>query len=247
MSPFGQVFLGGAAGESDWRQRIAIPRLRAANITWFDPQVPPDEWTSAHEDRDMRAKEAAVVLLFVLNAQTRGVATIAEIAHSLGAGRKLAIALEEIPEGASVQGESIGVREAADLNRGRLFVRSMAAAHGVPVFDNVAGAVDHAIRLLAPCPLTERGLQTLLDAVEFGPCRFVAAAHGEAFLLRIHATIPDVHTGRPTCFTGREWHIPAAATEAEVLRIAWMAALAWQEHETREQFRYRGHPLFPPH
>src|SRR4051794_3147379 len=91
----GQVFLGGTCGRSTWRQRIAIPALEAAGVTWFDPQLGHGEWTPAREETEMRAKDAADVLLFVVNAETRGVASIGEVAWLLGCQRPLALAVTD--------------------------------------------------------------------------------------------------------------------------------------------------------
>jgi hypothetical protein len=141
------VFLGGACGETTWRKDVAIPLLQAAGVSYHDPQLGVGEWTAACEAEEMRAKDAADVLLFVINGQTRGVAAVAEVSYYLAAGRALALAVTDVPEGARVGGQVLGAAECADLNRGRIFVRTMAAQHGVPVFADVESATLYAIQL----------------------------------------------------------------------------------------------------
>lgn len=46
---------------------------------------------------------------------------------------------------------------------------------------------------------------------------------------------------------GRWWSIPFDADETYIKRIAFAAVLAAQEHETREQFTYKGETIFNPH
>lgn len=244
-----QVFLGGASGETKWRREIAIPALDAAGVTWYDPQLALGAWTSEREAEEMVAKDAADVLLFVINEETRGVATVAEVAYYLAAGRHLALAINDLTEQAYLYGQPVSSHERDDLNRGRIFLRTMAAAHNVPVFQDVHSAVNHAIALAkkASAPLTTADIRQILSEVEFGPCRYEVEPIEDGHLLRITATEPDARTGHPRNFNGRKWHLESDATRGAVVRTALKAALTWQEHETRERFTYRGKRIFGPH
>src|ERR1700712_4321123 len=101
------IFLGGACGETTWRKEIAIPALDAAGIGYFNPQLAFGAWTEAQEELDMRSKAAADVLLFVINDQTRGIATIGEVAYCIGSGRPIALALIDIPERGQINGQVV--------------------------------------------------------------------------------------------------------------------------------------------
>lgn len=46
---------------------------------------------------------------------------------------------------------------------------------------------------------------------------------------------------------GRKWYVSKHSTESEVVMTALMAAIAFAEHEVREQFRYKGKNIFHPH
>lgn len=236
MSTPAQIFLGGAAGLTTWRDEIAIPALTAAGVSYFNPQLPIHAWTADREAVEMAAKDAATVLLFVVSDETRGVATVAEIAYYMGLGRSLALAIVDLPAGASLYGQPRPMEEIDDLNRGRLFVRTMARRHNVPVFPTVAEAVRHAIALACPRQ-TLVSLRQILADVNFPGLSFSVTPAGEHFLLQI----------RTREFEGRQWHIDAAATRADVVRTALKATLTWQEHETREFFTYRGRRVHGPH
>ena len=236
-----QVFLGGACGRTTWRREIAIPALQAAGVTYYDPQLGVGEWSPACEAIEMRAKQDADVLLFVINHETRGVASIGEVAYSLGCGRKLALVVSDVcgypPE------------ETDDLNRGRIFLRTMARHHRVPVFSDILSAVRHAIHLVraGQAPLDAARLRAILSAVRFKDAEYLLEEIEAGFLLQIRCREPDARTGECREFHGRKWHIANTATESDVVRTAFKAAITWQEHEGREAFTYCGIPLFGPH
>jgi hypothetical protein len=46
---------------------------------------------------------------------------------------------------------------------------------------------------------------------------------------------------------GRKWRLSEHMTKSEVIQTALMAVLAWEEHEAREAFRYKGRAVFSPH
>jgi hypothetical protein len=244
-----QVFLGGASGRTTWRQRIAIPALEAAGVGYYDPQLGIGEWTTAREDFEMQAKAAAEVLLFVINQETRGVASVAEVGYFIGSGRRLALAVSDIGADDTIDGEVLSPAGRDDLNRGRIFVRSMAAQHGVPVFRDVESAVRHAIQLVRA---TEAGLSvgrlraTLAD-IRFRGGGFLCEEIEGGFLIQLRCDEVDPETGARQTWHGRKWHIPATATESDVVRTAFKAAVTWQEHEAREAFTYRGSSVFGAH
>lgn len=47
--------------------------------------------------------------------------------------------------------------------------------------------------------------------------------------------------------TGRKWLMSKHMTKSEVVATAFKAALTAEEHECREEFRYRGKKIFGPH
>jgi len=238
-----QVFLGGACGTTTWRRDIARPMLDEAGVTYFDPQLGPGEWTEAREPIEMQAKDEAEVLLFVITGETRGVATVAEIAYYMALNRKLALVVNDVSE-------STSAAERDDLNRGRIFVRTMARRHNVPVFATVAEAVQHAIaRVRAACaePMNRNRLDTILRDIEFRNGHFLLRETEDGFLIQLCCKEEDVHSAQPQEFLGRHWFIGTQASPGEVVRTALKAVLTWQEHEAREHFKYRGVQVFTPH
>lgn len=57
----------------------------------------------------------------------------------------------------------------------------------------------------------------------------------------------DSKTGKMGKQHGRKWLLSIRMTDSEVVQTAFMAVMAVMEHETREDFKYKGHPIFCPH
>ena len=75
------VFLGGACGKTSWRKDIAIPAFDAAGISYYNPQV--DEWHPGLMAAENHAKDTARTLMFVVDSETRGVASMIETAEHI--------------------------------------------------------------------------------------------------------------------------------------------------------------------
>ena len=244
-----QVFLGGACGGTTWRRDIAIPALEAAGITYFNPQLGVGEWTPECEAAEMKAKDEADVLLFVINGETRGVASVAEAAYLLAARRPLALVLTDVSEDCHIDGQAIGPAERDDLNRGRVFIRTMAASHGVPVFSDVESAVRYAIELvkLPPPGLSLSDVRSIIADIAFKQYEFLIEPADDGFYLQLRREEVDARSGAPARQEGRKWHIGRSCSKSEIVQTAFKAVVTWEEHEAREHFRYKGAQVFSPH
>lgn len=245
-----EVFLGGACGVTTWRMDIAIPILEQAGVQYFNPQMAPGAWTPAHQYLEMEVKSKSPVWLFVLHEQTRGVASIGEAAYRIGQGGGLALALTDIPYTARFENDRpCDPREIDDLNRGRVFLRAMAEEHGIPVFDSIEDAAHYAVELAlkARMQLDVDALNMLVKRVYLPGFTFLCGKIGDKLTVQIQKTETNVLNGQPEPMTGRIWLINPWADESEVLRTLLKAALTWEEHELREQFRFDGKLIFNPH
>lgn len=139
------VFLGGACGATTWRRDVAIPLLEAAGLSYFNPQLGVGEWTEECESIEQCAKDEADILLFVVNGQTRGVASLAEVAYYIGVERPLVLVLEDLDAGVQIDNTPVSDAECQDLNRGRFYVQAMAENHLLPTFETVESAINYII------------------------------------------------------------------------------------------------------
>ena len=134
------VFLGGACGATVWRNAV-IPLLLLADKTFYNPQVPSNEWHEGLMAEEMTHKATSAVLLFVIGRETRAVASIAEAAFYIGVGRDVVIVLQPYPETMETLDESL------DLNRGRRYLRQIAEECSVRIFDTPVDAIRHIISM----------------------------------------------------------------------------------------------------
>jgi raw len=86
-----EVFLGGSCNPTTWRQDVAIPTLKQLCITFYNPQV--THWGPELVELEWKAKQHATILFFVMDNETRSVASLIEAAHSAGKQRKLILVI----------------------------------------------------------------------------------------------------------------------------------------------------------
>ena len=135
-----QVFLGGSCNPTTWRKDIAIPILDAANITYYNPQV--DEWTPELMKVEADAKRDAEMLFYVVDANTRAVASMNEVVECICRNRKIVLVVQDMDNSNELTCDKAGTENLLkDLNRGRDYLRY--AAH-----ETLARARDFQARYL---------------------------------------------------------------------------------------------------
>ncbi len=244
-----QVFLGGACGLTTWRKDIAIPMFEAQGVTYHNPQMPLGAWKEDDQFDEMRRKDECLVQLFVINGDTRGVASVAEVAYLIGARKPVAIVLTDIQAGADVYGATIDKVEADDLNRGRIYVRAMAERHNVPVFTDIKEGTQYCIDQVKNLEggLTLSQINEALAKVSYEGHTFNAEETVGGYHLWISALEPCTYTGVMEMQEGRRWFISTKCTPSDVVRTAFKAVTTWAEHEVRENFKYNQTRVFSPH
>lgn len=79
----------------------------------------------------------------------------------------------------------------------------------------------------------------VLRCISYKDWCFHVADDGSWFQVRFVASGGEQH--------GRKWRLSPHMTRSEVAQTALLAVLAAEEHEAREQFLYRGVPVYGPH
>lgn len=87
----------------------------------------------------------------------------------------------------------------------------------------------------------------LLRDVGFPRFIYCVERDGDRYYLQIRFNAPDPESGETTLWNGRKWFLSEWMTDSEFVRTCFMATMAAVEHETRENFMYRGEPIFGPH
>jgi len=244
-----QVFLGGACGLTTWRKDVTIPLMEAAGVTYHDPQMPLGAWKEDDQFDEMRRKDECLVQLFVINGDTRGVASVAEVAYLIGARKPVAIVMEEIKANSTVYGAEIDSVQADDLNRGRIYVRAMADRHGVPIFSDLVQGTQYCIELVKSLidSLTLAEVNMALSEVKFADHLFQTEETMGGFHIWIKAVEKCTFSGQLAMQEGRRWFVSTSCTPSDVVRTAFKAVATWAEHEAREEFKYKGVRIFSPH
>lgn len=90
-------------------------------------------------------------------------------------------------------------------------------------------------------------IKALLDRIKFNDWVFVVGFDGSQLYLQVQADEPCSETGEMHRWHGRKWRLSKHMTDSEVIQTAFLAVMTAVEHETREQFTYRGHAVYSPH
>lgn len=134
------VFLGGSCNPTTWRKDLAIPRLEKAGISFYNPQV--EDWSEKLVAIEAAAKQEAEVLLFVIDQQTRALASIMEATEHICQGRDIFLVIQEIVDGTEINNQKITGGELKDLNRVRAYLRDLAQRDRITVYASVEEAID---------------------------------------------------------------------------------------------------------
>lgn len=63
-----------------------------------------DEWSPDLIPVEAKAKAGALLVLFVVSAETRAVASMVEVSEMIASGRNVVLALQDVPAGATING-----------------------------------------------------------------------------------------------------------------------------------------------
>ncbi|XP_046986814.1 uncharacterized protein LOC124556841 isoform X1 [Schistocerca americana] len=142
-----EVFLGGSCNPTTWRQDTAIPMLKRLGITYYNPQV--SHWGPELIELEYQAKQNATVLFFVIDNQTRSIASIIEAAHISGKRRKLILVIHTYQgPGQKIWGEPISEEEYDDLTTGQMMLQDLVERQGIPVFESIPIALNCTAKVL---------------------------------------------------------------------------------------------------
>ncbi|XP_015791672.1 uncharacterized protein LOC107368371 [Tetranychus urticae] len=136
------VFLGGSCNPTTWRKDIAIPMLKALNITYYDPQK--DHWEPELIELEDKAKKNAEVLFFVIDNQTRSIASMIEVSFIAATTKKLVLVIDLFPSlEPIINGEPISQYEHDILKGGRKLLMRLVERKGMPVFNQIPAALNY--------------------------------------------------------------------------------------------------------
>lgn len=95
-----------------------------------------------------------------------------------------------------------------------------------------------------------RRIESILRDIKYKDWEFRLNEDAGCMTLQVEFAAPDLddmHERRIIRHRGRKWRLSYHMTKSEIVQTALMAVLAAEEHEAREQFKYRGRAVFGPH
>lgn len=96
--------------------------------------------------------------------------------------------------------------------------------------------------------MTEQEIKSILSDVKYKDFTFCVKTVGfTGYVMYIEATETDHITGKPLVMQGRKFYIPNTMSKSDFVRTCFVAVMAWEEHEAREAFSYKGAAIFDPH
>jgi len=147
VPPTMEVFLGGSCNPTTWRRDTAIPLLEQAQVTFYNPQQ--DKWVPEMAQLESVAKGGCDVLLFVIDKDTRALASMIEVSEYITSGRVVVLVVQMLAVGGMLAGEVIGDSDRTDMNRARVYMRELASRYpeNVTICPNVDEACAQCIRI----------------------------------------------------------------------------------------------------
>ncbi|XP_056632386.1 uncharacterized protein LOC130442363 isoform X3 [Diorhabda sublineata] len=140
------VFLGGSCNPTTWRVDTAIPELEKQGITFYNPQV--SMWAPELVAQEYDAKQAASVLLFVIDSQTRSTVGMIEVAYLVASGRCVVVVAQPYERAQTIMGEVITDREFRDLVNAQKILLDLVKSKGVKVHSNLSTALQCTANIL---------------------------------------------------------------------------------------------------
>jgi len=141
------IFLGGSCNPTTWRQDQAIPHFKGQGITFYNPQQA--NWSPEMIELEHQAKVTSQILFYVLNDQTRNVASMIEVSQYAGSNRRLIVVLNPYPGPQhTINGEQLTKVEYEDLQTAMETVQDLIERQSIPVFNNIKVALACTTKVL---------------------------------------------------------------------------------------------------
>lgn len=132
------VFLAGTCGTTTWRTDTAIPFLSKFMCTSliYNPQV--DNWSPELVEIEADAKQNARYIIFVINRQTSGLASMLEATQLICTQpNRVVLFFEDF-----YSDNPIDARYMKDVNRARKYLRGIANEYQVKIHSNLQDVLD---------------------------------------------------------------------------------------------------------
>ncbi|XP_043668708.1 uncharacterized protein LOC122629390 [Vespula pensylvanica] len=147
------LYVGVVSKDLFWLESSAAPLIESMGLTLYRPSL--NEYNVRVLPHELQRMKNSRLILLIVPQHSRGIAIMALAAHLIGIRAKLVLCVQILPEGCIISGEKLTEQATKDYNRGRMYLSDYAKREGVPVFQNIADALQHAIQLVqSPCVMS---------------------------------------------------------------------------------------------
>ncbi|XP_011686305.1 PREDICTED: uncharacterized protein LOC105449025 isoform X2 [Wasmannia auropunctata] len=144
------IYVGVVSKDLFWLESSAVPLIESMKLSLYRPNL--NEYNIRVLPQELQKIKNSRLILLIVPQHSRGIAIMALAAHLIGLRAKLVLCVQTLPEGSIVSDEQLTEQARKDYNRGRMYLSDYATREGVPVFQNIADALQHAIQLVqSPC------------------------------------------------------------------------------------------------
>ncbi|XP_018373253.1 PREDICTED: uncharacterized protein LOC108767728 isoform X2 [Trachymyrmex cornetzi] len=144
------IYVGVVSKDLFWLESSAIPLIESMRLSLYRPSL--NEYNVRILPQELQKIKNSRLILLIVPQHSRGIAIMALAAHLIGLHAKLVLCVQILPEGSIISDEQLTEQARKDYNRGRMYLSDFATREGVPVFQNIADALQHAIQLVQnPC------------------------------------------------------------------------------------------------
>lgn len=144
------LYIGVINKDLFWLESSAAPLIESMGLTLYRPSL--NEYNIRVLPQELQRMKNSRLILLIVPQHSRGIAIMALAAHLIGMHAKLVLCVQTLPEDCVISGEKLTEQATKDYNRGRIYLSDYAKREGVPVFQSIADALQHAIQLVqSPC------------------------------------------------------------------------------------------------
>ncbi|KAL0124734.1 hypothetical protein PUN28_006530 [Cardiocondyla obscurior] len=144
------IYIGVVSKDLLWLESSAAPLIESMRLSLYRPTL--NEYNVKVLPQELQKIKNSRLILLIVPQHSRGIAIMALAAHLIGLRAKLVLCVQTLPEGSLMSDEQLTEQARKDYNRGRMYLSDYATREGVPVFQNIADALHHAIQLVqSPC------------------------------------------------------------------------------------------------
>lgn len=140
------LYVGVIGKDQFWLETTAIPSIESSGLSLYRSSL--NEYNVKVLPQELQRMKNSLLILLIVPQHSRGITIMALAAHLIGLRAKLVLCVQTLPEDCVVSGEKLTEQAVKDYNRGRMYLSDYATREGVPVFQNIADALQHAIQLV---------------------------------------------------------------------------------------------------